>query len=53
MKIIPQELVNSRLIITTSLAHIRHTTMPMNQKMNLHPLYTYLIMHVQQNKVLL
>ena len=27
--------------------------MPMNQKVNLHPLYTYLSMHVQQNKVLL
>ena len=31
---------------------IRHTTMPMNQKVILKPLYTYLSMHVQQNKVL-
>ena len=48
---IPRELVSCS-ILTTSLARIRHTTMPMNQKVNLQPLYTYLIMHVQQNKLI-
>ena len=53
MKMIPREAVNQLFNTNNQSSQIRHTTMPMNQKVNLHPLYTYLIMHVQQNKVLL
>ena len=50
MKMIPQELVNQLFNTNASLAQIRHETMPMNQKVNLKPLYTYLRMHIQKNK---
>ena len=53
MKMIPRQLVN-QLFNTNNqiLARIRHTTMLMKKKVNLQPLYTYLRMYVQQNKVL-